>query len=98
MIEHHRRVIGKPGSYLKGQRLSISRAPVSGAILWNDELEEDEDFKIDPKQGVIIFLRDVEVKSWIGIEFDWDNPEEEGEETTGKRKGLWRKIFRRKGK
>ena len=93
MIEHHRRVIGKPGTYLKGQRLSITRAPITGAILWNDELKEDEDFEIDPGEGVMIFLRDVEVKSWIGIEFDWDNPEEKLVE----KRPWWKKIFRKAG-
>lgn len=98
MIEHHRRVISKPGTYLKGQRLSITRAPITRPILWNDELQIGRDIKIDHKQGVIIFLKDVEIESWIGVEFDFDNPEGKGEEVTQKKKWWWKLVFWRKKK
>lgn len=71
MIEHHRRVIGKPGTYLKGQRLSITRAPITEFVLCNDELKAGEHFEINSKQGVITFLKDIKVKESLRAEFDF---------------------------
>ena len=97
MIEHHRRVIGKPGVYLKGQRLSITRAPITGFILCNDELQIGRHIQLDRKEGVITFLKDVEIKSWIGAEFDFDNPHGQGGEMHQKGRPWWHEVFE-KGK
>lgn len=91
MIEHHRRVIGKPGIYREGDQLSITRAPITDFTLWNDELKEGRDFKLNPDQGVIIFLKDTEVESWIGVEFRWNSPEERKVE----KRPWWKRIFRK---
>ena len=93
MIEHHRRVICKPGTHLKDERLSLTRAPLTNFKLWNDELKEGEDFTLDLDQGVLIFLRNVKIKSYIGVEFKFDNPEGEKEKVDQKGRKWWHRIF-----
>lgn len=91
MIEHHRRVIGKPGVYHKGDRLSLTRAPITDFTLWNDEIKEGKDFEVDLKQGVITFLDNVRLGSFLAVEFKWNNPEEKRIE----KRPWWKRILRK---
>lgn len=91
MIEHHRRVIGKPGVYQKGQRLSITRGPVTGFVLRNDELKEGEHFEINSKQGVITFLKHIKVKESLRAKFDF-SPQPPTEEEKRREKLIREKI------
>jgi len=76
------RKIAKKGKFVKGQRISIGRAPVKNFKM----LTNFKDFSFDPQSGVITILKDIELNEPIVVEFDFTPPSEPLEPTEEERR------------
>jgi len=64
------RKIAKKGKFVKGQRISIGRAPVENFKM----LTNFKDYSFDKNSGVITILKDTELKEDLRVEFDFTPP------------------------